>query len=366
MTDITPEQLSAYLDDALAPAERSAVEKALADSPALRRELDALRRTQSWVRELPPPGVPTGFEQRVLRTIQKPRARTNWWIVAPSAFGAAATALLMVLVIRQDRPHLSDNVRALAPRQIALPVGKAATSSPLETRGRLQKDKKMEEPPFRREAVHPAGEADALRLDETAQRAGPSTPAPAEALRDDQTPSRIGGAAPSLPAALKRSSWDQEKETSSVFGSAELADRSSTERKIQREGTADFKNSVASTTREWRGGDSGITVFREVVIRTGAEWRALWKEHTAPHVPPPPVPPVDFTTSQVVGVFLGQRSSGGYAVDILSLSDAGNALTVTYRETRPAAGTLQITVLTQPFHLRVVPRREGPVRFKKD
>jgi hypothetical protein len=104
MNDISNEQLSAYLDDALSPDDRAAVEKALANSPVLRGELAALKQTQAWVRALPSPTVPTGFEQRVLRVLQRPRARTNWWVIAPSAFGAVATAVLMVLVIHQESP----------------------------------------------------------------------------------------------------------------------------------------------------------------------------------------------------------------------------------------------------------------------
>ena len=67
----------------------------------------------------------------------------------------------------------------------------------------------------------------------------------------------------------------------------------------------------------------------------------------------------------VVGIFLGTRPSGGYAVDILSVAPAGPGWVVIHREIRPAADSMPITVLTQPYHLRVVPRRDGPVRFIK-
>jgi hypothetical protein len=108
-----------------------------------------------------------------------------------------------------------------------------------------------------------------------------------------------------------------------------------------------------------------VTDFREVTVRSEAAWHRLWAEHTANRVPPTPAPAVDFTESMVVGVFLGTRPSGGHAVDILSVAPAGPGAVVTYREIRPAAGTAQITVLTQPYHLRVVPRRDGAVRFIK-
>lgn len=347
MTDITPEQLSAYLDNALTPAERSVVDRAIADSPALRRDLDVLRRTQAWVRELPAPGVPTGFEQRVLRAIQKPRARTNWWIVAPSAFGAVATALLMILVVQQEKPAVAPAPRAAALNELVFPVAKAAAPRLAEARGRRQKDKEAPE-----------------RLDD---RAAADAMAPAEDPLPEGASRRIWSSisTAALPAVSRQSAPTQEKEKSSGHGAAGFANASLAEGKISRDGPVGLKKAASPPVLEWRGDDSGITDFREVVVRTDADWRTLWKAHTAHRVPPPPVPPVDFTSAQVVGVFLGQRSSGGYAVDILSLSDEADARTVTYREIRPPANTLQITVLTQPFHLRTVPRRDGPVRFRK-
>jgi len=355
MTDITPEQLSAYLDDALDSAERATVDRALADSPALRRELEALRRTQAWVRELPAPGVPTGFEQRVLRTIQKPRARTNWWIVAPSVFGAAATALLMVMVIRQDRPRLMDKARAATLNEVSL-LG-AKTTAPITAGARGRAEKTKEAP----KDVHPlplagsrAGSTDADGLGTTAPRVatadstlGASVPAPMR--RAQQAPESVAA---------------QEKEEARGFA-AGFADASPAENKTRREGLVGLKKAAAPSVLEWRGDDSGVTEFREIVVRSEEGWRILWKEHMAHRVPPPPVPPVDFASTQVVGVFLGQRPSGGYAVEILSMDGEGSEQRVTYRETRPPANTMQITVLTQPFHLRVTPRRDGPVRFER-
>lgn len=355
MTDITPEQLSAYLDDALAPAERAVVDRALTESPALRHELEALRQTQAWVRELPAPGVPTGFEQRVLRTIQKPRPRTHWWVVAPSVFGAAATALLMILVLRQDRPSLTDKTYKGALPESSSLTTEATPLTAAEPRGRAEKAKDASPDDRPRPLFEDqTASADALPRDTRAQRIAPvvSVPlpaGPAAELRLKQTP---GGRAA------------QEKEWAGGFIGGVEADSLGVS-KSRRESAPGLKKAAAPSVLDWRGADSGVTEFHEVVVRSEEEWRALWKEHTAHRVPPPPAPPVDFATAQVVGVFLGQRPSGGYAVEILSVTDGGPERRVAYRETRPRADTLQITVLTQPYHLRVVPRRDAPVRFEK-
>jgi hypothetical protein len=97
----------------------------------------------------------------------------------------------------------------------------------------------------------------------------------------------------------------------------------------------------------------------QVVIRTTAEWQALWKAHS----PATPVPQVDFTRTIVVGVFLGSRPTAGFSVDIVSVREVSNRLVVEYRERRPEPGRLAAQVLTSPFHLVSLPRDIRSVEF---
>ena len=66
----------------------------------------------------------------------------------------------------------------------------------------------------------------------------------------------------------------------------------------------------------------------------------------------------------VVGVFLGQRPSAGYSVEIIRTVDANGRLRVEYVETRPPAGSVTAQVLTAPFHLVAIPRHADPVSFE--
>ncbi len=109
-----------------------------------------------------------------------------------------------------------------------------------------------------------------------------------------------------------------------------------------------------------RGGQSGIETAREVVVRTGAEWTALWKEH-APNRKPPTV---DFTTSMVVGVFLGTRPTGGHSVEITRIEREGAELVVSYRERKPDPSDIVTQAITMPYHLVATERFAGPARFK--
>jgi PrcB C-terminal len=108
-----------------------------------------------------------------------------------------------------------------------------------------------------------------------------------------------------------------------------------------------------------KGDASGQQTGRQVIVRTPAEWQALWKEHA----PDAKSPVVDFTSKMVVGIFLGSKPSAGYEVEIVNVRTQEKDLIVEYVQKQPGRGTLAAQILTSPFHLVAVPKHAGPVRF---
>lgn len=97
----------------------------------------------------------------------------------------------------------------------------------------------------------------------------------------------------------------------------------------------------------------------ELVVTEQAGWEAFYRQHA----PDGEIPRVDFTQSMVVGVVL-QRNTGGFQVEVTAVNETADAVVVSYTETRPNSDAVTIQVLTQPFVLVQVPRRDGPVRFE--
>jgi hypothetical protein len=110
-----------------------------------------------------------------------------------------------------------------------------------------------------------------------------------------------------------------------------------------------------------KGDQSNVDDGRQVVARTAIEWTTLWRQHS----PDRPRPAVDFAREMVAGVFLGSRPSAGFAVDIVSARDEHGALVVRYRETIPPPGIITAQVITSPYCLVALPRRDGDVRFER-
>ena len=109
-----------------------------------------------------------------------------------------------------------------------------------------------------------------------------------------------------------------------------------------------------------QGQQSAVEERRTAVASTAEAIAALWRAHSAK-----PLPDVDPARESVVAVFLGNRPSAGYAVQIESVTTSGDGAVVRYRERRPAPGLLTAQVLTFPFSIVAVPRLTGDVRFER-
>jgi hypothetical protein len=110
-----------------------------------------------------------------------------------------------------------------------------------------------------------------------------------------------------------------------------------------------------------RGQTSWVDSPRQAVARTSEEWTALWRSHA----PDRPLAPVDFSKDMVVAIFLGSRPSAGYSVEITGVKEANGAVVVQYHETRPRADVVTAQVITDPYHIVVIPKRAGNVIFEQ-
>lgn len=99
------ELLSAYLDGELDAKDRARLEAQLAADPALRAELEALRRTVALVRDLPLQPIPRNFilpRATVPKARPAPVTRRPRWLAPFLTAATAAVSLLFVAVLAGD------------------------------------------------------------------------------------------------------------------------------------------------------------------------------------------------------------------------------------------------------------------------
>jgi len=115
---------------------------------------------------------------------------------------------------------------------------------------------------------------------------------------------------------------------------------------------------------EWKGDNSGVLLPQNSIADSEESWHALWRQHMASDNAA--VPEVDFARSIVVGVFAGQKPSAGYAVQIMEIKSIPNALVVNYTETTPPANAMSAAMITHPYHIKVIPKTNLIIQFKKN
>jgi hypothetical protein len=110
------------------------------------------------------------------------------------------------------------------------------------------------------------------------------------------------------------------------------------------------------------GAYSGYEGARSVeLIADAAGWRRAWQVIGGGR----PLPDVNFNTRSVVIVQQGQKSTGGYSIEIGEIRRDGTVLAVTVRERRPASGDITAQAITSPFVAVSIPRQAAgaSVRF---
>ena len=111
-----------------------------------------------------------------------------------------------------------------------------------------------------------------------------------------------------------------------------------------------------------QGTNSGYQSASQTVIDNEEGWINLWQQHTSDTEPSPPVPKVDFTSYKVVAVFAGEKSTGGYSVEILTVETRNFqtkdlpslVIVVEYRQPQP--GGLVTEAMTYPYHMIKIPK----------
>jgi hypothetical protein len=113
---------------------------------------------------------------------------------------------------------------------------------------------------------------------------------------------------------------------------------------------------------QWSGNAAGETIAKRVIVRDQEDWDKLWAEIKGPVIPTQKAAKIDFQKYMLVGVFLGTRPTGGYAVAIQRVEENGQ-ITVVLRQREPQPGEVTTQALTSPYSVVAVPRSNKAVRF---
>lgn len=100
---------------------------------------------------------------------------------------------------------------------------------------------------------------------------------------------------------------------------------------------------------------------RYVVAQDVESFRQLWLEHTGTA---DTMPMVDFSKEMVIAAFMGEQATGGYSLNIESVTEEQQRLRIKVGKVAPQPDQMVIQMLTAPAHLVAVPRRDLPIDFQ--
>jgi len=109
----------------------------------------------------------------------------------------------------------------------------------------------------------------------------------------------------------------------------------------------------------WSGQHAQTSAASTHVVRTPEEWRSVWRlvGRSEPR-------PFDPAKEIAVAVFLGERRTGGFAVDIVETAIHENQLIVRYREKTPAPGRMVAQIITSPWTITALSASNLAVTFR--
>lgn len=92
------------------------------------------------------------------------------------------------------------------------------------------------------------------------------------------------------------------------------------------------------------------------VITNSTEWDVLKRDLNYLRT-------IDFGKDMLVAVFLGERSSGGYGIEVSRIIETQDAVEVTVIEASPGSGCPVTLALTQPYHIVKIRKTDKRVIF---
>jgi hypothetical protein len=107
------------------------------------------------------------------------------------------------------------------------------------------------------------------------------------------------------------------------------------------------------TSREFnlleKGNQSSIIIENQKLIYSQEEFAEIWKENFAMSIPVPDIPAIDFSQKMVVAAWMGEKSKGGFEIDIQSIRKENELMVITLKYIQPGKNCVSTMAMVQPF-----------------
>lgn len=111
------------------------------------------------------------------------------------------------------------------------------------------------------------------------------------------------------------------------------------------------------------GTNSGFTQFGKYFIAKQSAMPIIWDSIYVNYMKQDPLPEIDFEKNEVYLVAMGEQNSGGYKINVESVTETKKEVVVTIVSTKPGKDCMTTSVITYPYQLFLIPKPNKSVRF---
>lgn len=374
------EQLSAYLDRMLSPEENNQVESHLMGCAQCKKVLGELQGMVGWMKSVPKPSMNVGLEARLLSRLDGGGPSQNpirSWMWLSGGLTTVMVSLLVFVMVRDNHMReqwaLDCDYKADRRDSRRMNSDKASLRVRDENSMQLNEERniafsKSKSIVMESESV-PSAVGGAMLADESS----PSSPVILKSqLKMSALPVEEKAVAQESSYSLQKSVISRSKQSEQEFLSSPMGVSKSEVGVVKTQGRmADSigMDAVNSLSDGVVGFSCAIKKSEQRVVRSQKEWKALLARMGS-QAENAPFASVDFSKQMVVAVFMGEKNSAGHTIRIIKEEFHGEVLAQTlvikFRQTHPAKGAMAAAVLTQPYHLKVLPLFQGLVQFQDE
>jgi hypothetical protein len=114
------------------------------------------------------------------------------------------------------------------------------------------------------------------------------------------------------------------------------------------------------------GTNSGFSERKNQIILTQNEYNAAWTQAYKNYFKKPKPQQVDFETSQLILVAMGEQNSGSHDLKVSSIEENNTYITITIEESKPGASCMTTSVMTYPYQMVSIKKSDKEIIFKTD
>ncbi len=112
-----------------------------------------------------------------------------------------------------------------------------------------------------------------------------------------------------------------------------------------------------------KGFYSGVKKRGEFVIKNREDFSELWRSLKSIFIPFPEPTFIDFEKFMLICVFMGERSTGGFNIEIERIIERGREILVYVKEESPGRNCVVTMAFTQPYHIVKLEKKDKKVKF---